>query len=161
VPPPVAGAPAGRCAFVPVPVADPVGKGLSLVVAVAVSVPDAVGELLLPVLVGEAEHEAVADALALAEAEADGDALVVVQLEVGDGLQEGDALAEADDEALALELADAEALAEGQLDVDAAATPLNGPVNTTTATEASRVAAPVARPTSPALWSFSQLSCRD
>jgi hypothetical protein len=49
-----------------------------------------------------------------------------------------------------------------QLDVSAAAaTPPNGPVNTTTANEAIRTAAPVARPTSPARCSFSQLICRD
>jgi hypothetical protein len=48
-----------------------------------------------------------------------------------------------------------------QLDVSATATPPNGPVNTTTATEASRTAAPVARPASPTRCSFRQLFCRD
>jgi hypothetical protein len=51
--------------------------------------------------------------------------------------------------------------AGAQLDVSATATPPNGPVNATSATEATRAAAPVARPTSPILCSFRQLICRD
>jgi hypothetical protein len=47
------------------------------------------------------------------------------------------------------------------VDVTALATPPNGPVNATTATETSNVANPVARPTSPTRCSFSQTLCRD
>jgi hypothetical protein len=48
-----------------------------------------------------------------------------------------------------------------QVDAPATATPPNGPVNASNATETSRVAAPVARPTCPTLCSFSQPLCRD
>jgi hypothetical protein len=134
---------------------------------------------------GEADAEAEADALgeadALADADADmlaegeAEALVVgVQLLDGSGLHdgEGEVDAELEGEVLALgeveadALAEAEALAEAlcvgpQVDAAADATPPSGPVKATTATEASSEAAPVARPTSPARCSFSQLICRD
>src|SRR6185437_9689729 len=87
------------------------------------------------------------------------------QLVVGVGLQLEDALAEAVALALALALADALGLADAlelgaQLAESATATPPSGPVSTTTATEISRTAAPATRPTSPALCSFPQLTCR-
>ena len=89
-------------------------------------------------------------------------------LQLGLELGEVDALALGD----ALELGDALGLEDmlgwgdalelgAQLDVSAAATPPNGPVKATNATEPSRVAAPTARPTSPTLCSFSQLLGRD
>jgi hypothetical protein len=83
-------------------------------------------------------------------------------LGLGDVLVLGETLALGDVLVLGDTLVWGDALEVGvQPDVSAAATPPNGPVNATNATEASRVAAPVARPTSPALCSFSQLICRD
>ena len=217
VPPPVCGAPAGKPVLLLVPsgaslVLDPVGKGFVSPVGKGCAVPvgpavlvgakladgDPVGKLV-PVPLGEAEHEGdgvaeavadvlglpdvlgLADALGLAEAgvevlgetELDGAGLVVaVQLGAGDGLHDGGTLADAVAEllALAVALAEAEVLGEvlgdglwvgAQLDVAAAATPPNGPVSASTATEASRAAAPDARPASPARCSCSQLICRD
>ncbi len=135
----------------------------------------------------EADVLALGDALALGETLALGDVLALgdmlelgVQLVAGVGLQLGFGLADVDVLALAdaLGLADAlvlgETLALGdvlvcgdalevgvQPDVPARATPPNGPVNTANAIEASRVAIPVARPTSPVHCSFCQLVCRD
>ena len=84
---------------------------------------------------GEADVLALGEVLVLGEADA---------LLLGDVLVWGDALE-----------------VGAQLDVSATATPPNGPVNATSATEATRAAAPVARPTSPILCSFRQLICRD
>jgi hypothetical protein len=119
-----------------------VGKGLSVVVGMLESVGRPV-----PVPLGLGEEEHVAEGVGLGEAEVLGlgDVLGLADaLEVGDALGLGDALE-----------------VGAQLDVSAAATPPNGPVKTTTATEISRTAAPAARPASPARCSFSQLIRRD
>jgi hypothetical protein len=131
---------------------------------VAEAVTDALGDALT-----EGEEEPDGDVLGVAEAVADGEALVVgAQLVVGEGLQEGLGLADAvvvaealtdgegEVEALAEVLGVAVAVGE-QLDVAATAVPPNGPVSAASATEASRTAAPDARPASPILCSFSQL----
>jgi len=114
--------------------AVPVGKGLRVPVGILVPVADPVGAVAPElVAVGEAEHE--------------GEAVVLVE---GEGV------------AVAVAAGVAVAVAVGaQVDVTALATPPNGPVNATTATETSKVANPVARPTSPTRCSFSQTLCRD
>ncbi|MGH3270168.1 MAG: hypothetical protein ACRDN1_14110 [Trebonia sp.] len=182
VPPPVAGAPTGWPVLVAagVPVETPVGTALAVPVGLLVALAMPVGKLVCEP-VGEGEHEAEAVALAdgdgvavpvvlgVADAVLEGEALVVgVQLVAGDGLQLGLGLAVllADDDgvAVAVVLGVAEAvavLAGAQLDVSATATPPNGPVNAASASETNRVTVPVARPTSPALCSFSQPLCRD
>jgi len=116
--------------------AVPVGKGLRVEVGIPVAAP--VGaEVAELVAVGEAEHDAVAMGVAVA-------------VVVGDGV------------AVAAVVGVAVAVAVGaHVDVTALATPPNGPVNATTATETSNVANPVARPTSPTRCSFSQTLCRD
>jgi hypothetical protein len=152
----------------PVPVANPVGKlvcePLGLGEAEHVEEGVALG-------LGEADVLGLGDVLALGDALGLGDALVL-EVQAGVGLQLGLGLGEVDVLAETLGLGDAlglgdmlvwgDALEVGvQPDVSAAATPPNGPVNATNATETSRVAVPVARPTSPTLCSFSQLICRD
>jgi hypothetical protein len=149
-------------------VSEPVGEG------------EHVEEGVVLVL-GEADVLALADALELGEVLALGDVLGLadmlelgvqlvtgVELQLGSGVGEVDALALAD----ALELGETLALGDVlvcgdalelgmQPDVPARATPPNGPVNTANAIEASRVAIPAARPTSPIHCSFCQLVCRD
>jgi hypothetical protein len=185
VPPPVAGAPAGSSVLVApkLLVAIPVGKEVR--VPVGLSVPEAVPvgkAVCVQLQEEEAEHEGVAVAVEVAVAVAVevavavavdvpvavpvGETLVVVQLVVGMGVQEGVAVAVVVvvlvAVAVAVDVAVAVAVWAGvQLDVLATATPPIGPVNAIKGIEISRVAVPIARPTSPALWSFSQLLCRD
>lgn len=147
VPPPVAGAPAGRVEL-------PVGKGLAVPLAVPVPVANPVGKLVcVPLTVGEAEHEGDAVAVPVDDAVVVAVAVWVgVQLVVGVEVQEGVAVA------VAVAVA---VWVWAQLDMVATAAPADGPVNAIKGIETSRVAAPVARPTSPTRCSFSQLLCRE
>lgn len=155
VPPPVAGAPAGRVEF-------PVVKGL------AVPLPNPVGKLVcVPLTVGEAEHEGDAVAVPVDDAVVVAVAVLVavvvavavwvgVQLVVGVEVQEGVAVADA----VAVPVAVA-VWVWAQLDMAATAAPADGPVNAIKGIETSKVAVPAARPTSPTRCSFSQLLCRE
>ncbi len=152
VPPPVAGAPAGKPSLVAsgVAVMSTLGKGLG------VTDSDSVGELVPePLGEGEAVHEgeavAVGTNVGLALAEGEGEAVaegegeaVPVTVGLGEGEGEGEAV-----------------WVEVQPGVSATATPLNGPVSAINVTETTRVAVPAAKQAPPTLCSSSQAFCRD
>jgi hypothetical protein len=146
VPPPVAGAPAGRLELT---VGTTVGTG--------VAVPDtdgaSVGELVpVPLVDGVAGHEG--EAVAVTDGVTEG---------VTDGVTEGvaEAVGVTVTVTVTCTVTAGAAVLDGQPGAPTTAAPANGAASAANASEASRATAPAATPASPTRCSFSQFTGRD